>query len=470
MIENKHRKMKISEIISVVEGELITGKIEEDLVCEKFSRDTRLIEGGEIYIGLVGEKSNGGEYYNQALDKGAIGAIVQDIDFSQEEIEKYKDKVIIKVDDTLKALQKIAMLKRDIYSDIPIVAVTGSVGKTSTKDIIANVLSQKYNTLKTEGNYNNHIGVPLTLLRLNDEHEIAVIEMGMNHFGEISLLTQIAKPNICVITNVGTAHIGILGSRENILKAKLEILEGCKEKNLVINNDNDMLHNYYMNNMENEINVITYGIDEKSDVFATEIEENPEDSKFICNIENEKFNVQIPVAGRHFIYNALCAATVGRKMGLNNEEIKKGIETFELTKKRMDIETLKNGIKIINDSYNASYESMKGSIENLSKYPNRTIAVLGDMFELGNYSEELHRKVAKEVVKNKIDILICAGESAKYIVDQAKQEGMENIFYFENKDDILNKLKEITKPGDVILFKASNGMKFFELVENFKKD
>ena len=467
MIKKEHQKITVADIIRVTKGNLITKNIEcNNIVCENFSRDTRQIKGGEIYIGLIGEKSNGGEYYEQAFDKGAIGAIVQDIDFTSKEIEKYKDKVIIKVNDTLKALQEIAMLKREIYSDIPIVAVTGSVGKTSTKDIIANVLSQKYNTLKTEGNYNNHIGVPLTLLRLNDEHEIAVVEMGMNHFGEISVLTQIAKPNICVITNIGTAHIGILGSRENILKAKLEILEGCKEKKLIINSDNDMLHNYYINNTENTI--ITYGINEKSDVFACKIEESAESSKFICNIDNKKIDVEIPVAGRHFIYNALCAATVGKEIGLSSDEIKKGIETFQLTKKRMDIDSLENGIKIINDSYNASYESMKGSIENLSKYPNRKIAVLGDMFELGEYSEELHRKVAEEVVNNGIDILICSGESAKYIVDQAEKKGMKNIYYFENKNDILNKLKEITKEGDVILFKASNGMKFFELVEDFK--
>ena len=174
-----------------------------------------------------------------------------------------------------------------------------------------NVLSQKYETLKTEGNYNNHIGVPLTLLRLEDKHEFAVIEMGMNHFGEISKLTNIAKPDLCVITNIGTSHIGNLGSRENILKAKLEILEGNKEKNLIINNDNDLLHKFNTDIKKEDINITTYGIYNDSDVLAIDIKEKKENSQFICNIKNkEKFEITIPVAGKHFIYNALCAVAV----------------------------------------------------------------------------------------------------------------------------------------------------------------
>ena len=464
MKENLNHKIMVKDILKETGGKLITG--DENFECAKFVRDTREIQGGEIYIGLIGSK-NGGIYFEQALENGAAGVILQDIEINEEQREKYKNKIIIKVKDTLKALQKIAEMKRDTYY-IPIVAVTGSVGKTSTKDIIANVLSQKYKTLKTEGNYNNHIGLPLTLLRLED-HEVAVVEMGMNHLGEISLLSNIAKPNLCVITNVGTSHIGNLGSRENILKAKLEILEGNKEKEIVINNDNDMLHKFYIEQSEG-INVITYGIDEESKIYATNIIEKEESSTFLCHIDNEEFEVEIPVAGTHFIYNALCAAAVGNKLGLTKEQIKNGIETFELTKKRMDIETLANGVKIINDSYNASFESMKGSIENLARYDTRKIAVLGDMFELGEYSEELHRKVGSQVVKNKIDILLCAGENAKNIADQAQKEGMQNIYYYEDKEEMLKKLKEIIRKDDVILFKASNGMKFFELVEKLKAE
>ena len=218
----------------------------EELEVENFSKDTRTIQKGDIYIGIKGEKFDGSNFWNQALDVGATAVLISNIQISKEEKEKYKDKTIIQVEDTLEALYEIAKYKRSLYN-IPVIAVTGSVGKTSTKDIIASVVSQKYKTLKTEGNNNNNIGLPLTILKLKD-HEALVVEMGMNHFGEISLLTNIAKPTLAVITNIGTSHIGNLGSRENILKAKLEILEGMKIPRVIINNYNDLLHKWYEEN------------------------------------------------------------------------------------------------------------------------------------------------------------------------------------------------------------------------------
>ena len=467
---NKNHIIRIKDILEVTQGTLIIGNENEE--CKEFTKDTREIKGNETYIGLVGEKINGGIYYEEAFKNGASTVIIENIQITQEQKEKYRGKNIIVVEDTLKALREIAILKRNLYNDkIKVVAITGSVGKTSTKDMIASVLKEKYKTLKTEGNYNNHIGVPLTILKLKEEHEVAVVEMGMNHLGEISNLTNIGKPNLCVITNIGTSHIGNLGSRENILKAKLEILEGNEEKEIIVNNDNDLLHKFY-DEKNNEINIITYGIENESKIYATNIIKKEESSKFICHIENEEFEVEVPVAGIHFIQNSLAAAAVGKKLGLTNEQIKKGIETFELTKKRMDIENLKNGVKIINDSYNASFESMKGSLENLAQYKNRKIAVLGDMFELGEYSKQLHENVGIEVYKNNIDILICAGENARYITNKAKEAGMlkENIYYFKEKENIIEKLKLIIKKDDVILFKASNGMKFFEIVEKIKEE
>lgn len=467
---NKNHILTIKDILEVTKGILIIGN--ENAQCEQFTKDTRQIKENETYIGLVGEKINGGIYFEEALKKGANTVIIEHIQITEEQKQKYKGKNIIIVEDTLKALQQIAILKRKLYNDkLKVVAITGSVGKTSTKDMIASVLSTKYKTLKTEGNYNNHIGVPLTILKLKEDDEVAVIEMGMNHLGEISILTNIAKPNLCVITNIGTSHIGNLGSRENILKAKLEILEGNEEKEIVINNDNDLLHKFYKEK-NNEVNIITYGIEEQNKIYATNIIQKEESSKFICHIEDEEFEVEVTVAGLHFVENSLAATAVGKKLGLTNKEIKKGIETFELTKKRMDIETLKNGVKIINDSYNASLESMKGSLQNLAKYKNRKIAILGDMFELGEYAKELHEKVGIEVYKNNINILICAGENAKYIASKAKEEGMaeENIYYFKEKESIIKKLKQIMKKDDVILFKASNGMKFFEIAEKIKEE
>lgn len=460
--------MKVKDIIRVTNGKLIKGN--EEAKIREFCKDTRIIKEGDTYIGIKGENFDGNTLWKKAFEAGANTAIVQGIDFSLENLKQYENKNIIEVEDTIQALADIATYKRiSMGKDFKIVGVTGSVGKTSTKDIVANVISQKYKTLKTQGNNNNNIGLPFTMFNLKDQ-EAAVIEMGMNHFGEISKLTKIAKPTISVITNIGTSHIGNLGSRENILKAKLEILEGMDKKILVVNNDNDLLHKYYLESTDVEIH--TYGIENDSEVKAENIVLNENDSEFVCNLKGDKFRVKVPVGGIHFVYNAICAATVGMLMGLSQEQIKNGIETFELTKKRMDITELKNGVTIINDSYNASFESMQASLKYLQGLNSeRKIAVLGDMFELGEFSKELHEKVGVEVVKNKIDMLVCCGKNAKYIVDSAKNDGMpkDSVYYFENKDEIEDFVRNNWKSGDAILFKASNGMKFFNIVENLIK-
>lgn len=461
------RNLKVKEILEVTKGELIQGDLEQE--CKNFSKDTRTIQKGDTYLAIKGEKFNGNLFWKQALENGADCVIVSEIVGSEEELENYKNKAIIKVKDTLEALYEIAKLKRSFYK-IPVIAITGSVGKTSTKDIVASVVSQKYKTLKTIGNNNNNIGLPFTILKLQDE-EAMVLEMGMNHFGEIRLLTNIAKPDICVITNIGTSHIGNLGSRENILKAKLEILEGNEKATVIFNNDNDLLHKWQEEN-QNKKTIITYGIQEKSTINAKEIKLNSNSSEFVCELENKEVKITVPVGGEYFVLNALCAVSVGKTLDIEPERIVKGIESFELTKKRMDITELTNGIKIINDAYNASLESMQASLKYLSEFKdNRKIAVLGDMLELGEYTKELHRKVGEAVVQNQIDLLFCAGEKAKYIEEQAKKSGMpeENVFWFENKEEMIKKIKEIAKAKDIILLKASNGMKFFEIAEELQK-
>ena len=453
--------MKVKEILKVTNGELVVGN--KELVCEKFSKDTRTIEKGYIYIGIKGERFDGNQFWNTALDNGAEAVIVQNVEILPEDLEKYSNKTIIKVEDTLKALYEIAKYKRSLY-DIPVVAITGSVGKTSTKDIIASVVGTKYKTLKTEGNNNNNIGLPLTILKLKD-HEALVLEMGMNHLGEISLLTNIAKPTLAVITNIGTSHIGNLGSRENILKAKLEILEGMKIPKIIINNDNDLLHNWYKENAS-KLEIHTFGIENDSEVMAEDIKMQEESSEFTAVVGSENVKINVPVGGEHFVYNALCAMEVGRMLDISIEEIQHGIEHFELTKKRMDIRKLENGAIIINDAYNASFESMKVSLEFLANHTGeRKIAVLGDMFELGKYSEELHRKVGQEVVKNNIDILICAGENAKYIIDEVRKNSKIETYFMHNNEEIVEKLTQELRNGDVVLVKASNGMKFFEICQ-----
>ena len=456
------KDLSVKNILDVTDGELITGK--EDDICKSYSKDTRTIKDGDCYIGIKGENFDGNLFWETALEKGASTVIVQNVDFTSENKEKWADKNIIKVKDTLEALYSIARYKRSLY-DIPVIAITGSVGKTSTKDIVANVVAKKYKTLKTEGNNNNNIGLPFTILRMQDE-EAAVLEMGMNHFGEISLLASIANPNICIITNIGTSHIGNLGSRENILKAKLEILEGSKKRAIIVNNDNDLLHKWYEENKGN-YNIKTYSITEKSDVMAKDITLKENASDFTCNINGKEERITVPVGGEHFVLNSLCAISVGEVLGIEADKIKSGIESFELTKKRMDIIELQNGVKIINDAYNGSLESMKASLKVLAEFKdNRKIAVLGDMFELGDFAKELHEKVGEEIVKNKIDILIAAGENSKYMAEIARKGiGEEKVYYLEEREKIEVLLQEIVKKGDVILFKASNGMQFYKIAE-----
>lgn len=458
--------ISVKKIIEITIGKLIYG--DENIICKTFSKDTRTIKKGDTYLGIKGENFNGSEFYIDALEKGAKVCILQDIEIDLEEIQKYKDIAIVKVENVENALKQIAKYKRNLYN-IPVIGITGSVGKTSTKDIISSVMQRKYKVLKTQGNLNNQIGLPLTILSLNDEDAL-VVEMGMGDLGEIRNLTKIAKPDVAVITNVGTSHIGNLGSRENILKAKLEIIEGLNENGtLIINNDNDMLH---MWNEKNKMsNVITFGIDEKSDFMAENIKLNENSSNYDIEINGEKNNIEINIGGKHFVYNSLCAIAVGTVFGLSIDEIKKGIEKFELTKSRMEI-IKKDKVTIINDCYNASFDSMKASIEYLKTQTGaRKIAVLGDMLELGNFSCELHEKVGNVVGKNNIDILVTVGKEAKNIAKTAKTSGIDEkcIFEFDNNTEAIKKLKEIIEDNDIILIKASNGMNFKEIVEAIKE-
>lgn len=461
--QNQSHSISVKDILNVTKGKLIIGNEKE--ICENFSRDSREISKGDIYLGIKGEKINGSIFFEEAFLKGAKGAILQDIEINEEQKQKYEDKFIILVEDTIKAMQEIAKYKRSLYNILAI-AITGSVGKTSTKDMVASVVSEKYNTLKTQGNYNNHIGVPLTIFRLKNE-EAMIVEMGMNHFGEISTLTNIAKPSIAVITNVGTAHIGNLGSRENILKAKLEILEGLSEDgHIVINNDNDLLHKWYLENKD-KYNIITYGIENESDYMAEQIVSREDGSSFILKKLNKR--IDVPIGGNHFVQNSLCAIAVGSILNIPIDKIAEGIKNFELTKKRMDITTINKNITIINDCYNANYDSMKAAIEYLGNIKNkRKIAVLGDMLELGEYSKQLHEKVGEEILKNDIDILITVGKEAKYIAKVAKQK-MKDVIECETNKEAADEINKIKKENDSILFKASNGMKFGEIIEKIQE-
>jgi len=464
------KDITVKDIVNICQGKLICG--DENIICKEFKKDTRTIKTGDVYVGIKGENFDGNTLYEEAFKNGAEVCIVSGI-----KAKEFRGKTIIEVKDSIKALQKIAEYKRRLY-DIPVIAVTGSVGKTSTKDIIASVMSQKYKVLKTEGNMNNHIGLPMTILKLED-HEAIVVEMGMDHAGEISILTNIAHPTMCVISNIGSSHIGTLGSRENILKAKLEILEGTSEDSpIAINNDNDLLNNWIKTNNTTH-KIITYGIETKSDVMARDIESFEDKSTFTLELNNKIWDqvalchkVEVPVGGKHFVYNALSAICVGLENNIEIQKIIEGIKKLELTKRRMEIIKCKNGVTIINDTYNANYESMKAGLEYLhSVNGNRKIAILGDMLNLGDYETELHEKIGEEVIKSEVSVLITVGEASQNIAKRALEIGeIANIIIHECKtnEEAIKFAKEELKQGDIVLVKASNAMHFDEIVEKIQ--
>lgn len=459
----KKNEIEIETMAKECNGEIKTRGIEQYI--SKFCSDTREIQKGEMFISIKPEDgSDGTKYIIEAFEKGAIGCITE-YEIAEEILQTYKDKTIIKVKDTIKAIQNLAKYKRELYS-IPVVGITGSVGKTTTKEMIASVLEKKYKIAKTRENYNNHIGVPLTILDWEEDIEVAIVEMGMNHLGEISILTNIAKPTIAVITNVGTAHIGLLGSKENILKAKLEILEGLpKEGKVVINNDNDML-----NSAEISFEKVTYGIEHESMYNAKNIVINEFQTEYTININEAEYKVLIPASGKHFVWNSMCAIAVGNMLKVEEQKMIEAIKNFKNTGKRIEIKEI-NNIKMINDYYNANLDSVKAALEVLNKIrAKRKLAILGDMRELGEYEEELHRKVGKEIIKNKIDVLVTVGNLAKYVAQEAENLGLKQIYVFENNESCIQNLKDIIKKDDVVLIKASKSMHFEEIAKAIEEN
>ncbi len=450
--------LTLKQIAKAVSGELIN--CDENMVVSSVSTDTRTITAGALFVALKGENSDGHRFIQNAINSGAICAISEK---NQEGLP------LIIVEDTSKALLDLAGFYRKEMR-IPVVAVTGSVGKTSTRGMIASVLSQKYKTLATEGNFNNEIGVPLTLFRLSNEHEIAVIEMGMNHFGELSRITRAALPDTAVITNIGEAHIENLGTREGILNAKLEILEGLSHGGtVVLCGDNDML---WTLNGRLEFETVYYGIEnEKTDIRAYDVKTYPESSEFKFSVEGREYIATISVAGAHHIYNALCAIVVGLKYNVPLNDIITGIKEFIPVGLRQAAVKLKK-YTIIKDCYNASPTSMKSGLEVLSlkECNGRRVAILGDMLELGTISEEAHLETGKLVPGYNVDCLITVGEKAKLIAEGAKEKGLKDVYSFLTNADACERLYDILKEGDVVLFKASRGMHLEEIAEYMEKN
>ena len=441
-------KLTVKTILEITKGQLITG--DENLEIESYSKDTRTIKKNDCYIGIKGETFDGNLFWKDAKEKGACACLLDSFEGKIEEKDPF---TIILVSDTIAAIQALAHYVR-IESHAKVVAITGSAGKTSTKDMIASVLEEKYKILKTPGNLNGQIGLPLNILAYKDE-PVWVLEMGMNDFGQLKELSSIASPDVAVITNIGTAHIGILGSRENILKAKLEILEGMNDKGvLVLNGDNDLLKT-----VKTDLKQVTFGLESGNDIVATDIKMVGE--KTICKIENNE--IEIPVMGEVFVYNALAAYAVGKLFSLTPEEIKNGIASFQMSNNRMNtIKTTK--FTIINDTYNANPDSVKSAIKTLGTFKNRKVAILGDMLELGENEIKYHQEIG-EFCNEKIDVLITIGVLSKNMFDKFTKEK----YYFKTNEEAETKLKDILKQDDVILVKASHSMKLDTIV-NFLKE
>lgn len=447
--------LSVKEIVDVTGGKLLSGDINSTI--SGISTDSRTIKEGELFIPLKGENFDGEMFVENALKIGSAS-----LTESLNNGGKF-DKPIIFVDDTKEALHKIAKYYREKFQ-IPFIAVTGSSGKTTTKDMIYDVLSMKYNVLKTEGNFNNEVGLPLTIFRINKEHDIAVVEMGMSGFGEIRRLKSIAEPNIAVYTNIGVAHIEKLGSRENILKAKSELVEDFKEGSTVIlNADDDMLIKL-MNKSGPQY--ITYGID-NGDVKAFDIVCKEESVKYKVTIDGYMMDVELNVPGKHNIYNSLAAICIGIKFDVNKEDIRKALAQFKPSAMRLNILDA-GGIKIINDVYNANPESMRAALSVLKEYKDRRkIAVLGNMLELGDHSVLAHEEVGKYVKDGNIDVLITVGEFASKIAEGAIKNGMDakDVMICKNNVEACEKIKNIKRNNDVFLIKGSRGMKMEEIVK-----
>ena len=446
--------MKIYEILEATKGKLLFGNISDDV--RGFTHDSREVNQGDLYVPLIGERVDGHKFIDSAFEKGASSII------TMQEVN-YPDKNVILVEDTLKALADMAIYVRT-HHNVKVVGITGSVGKTSTRDMVASVVSKQYKTLKTEGNFNSNVGLPLTILRYLDE-EVMVLEMGMNHLKEMEELSLIAKPDIAAITNVGTAHIGELGSREKILEAKMEIIAGMEmNSTLILNRDNDMLQSVTLD----DINIIGIGIDQPCSLQAKNVELFENDSCFDLEYQGKSYHVEVPVQGKHFVLNALIAIAIGLELDIDIELCIEGVKDFTLTKNRMDVIELKNHITLIDGTYNASEDSMKSSIDVLANYSRRKIAVLADMLELGSYSKELHESVGSYVKDKQIDIFLAVGKEANYMASAAENKDT-TVIRCEDNQEVISYLLDHLQPNDVILLKGSNGMKLKEVVEILKE-
>lgn len=473
------RGLSLGNIARAVEGKYVGPDSMLTKEIEGACLDSRQVEKKWLFIATKGERVDGHSFISQVYDKGALCVICERELTNEDGFDETKACVI--VEDSFVALKKLAAFYLQ-QLNIKVVGITGSVGKTSTKEMIAGVLSQKYNVLKTAGNFNNEVGLPLTVLRLRDEHEVAVLEMGISDFGEMHRLAEIAKPDIAVITNIGQCHLENLGDRNGVLKAKTEVFDEMNpEGDVILNGDDDKLSTI------KEVHGKAPYFFHKVECAAWDIDAAAGDAEHIayadcivskgllgteCKIHTSKGMVDatIKVPGEHQINNALAATLVGLRLGLTTEEIARGIETVTPISGRTNLIQTEQYL-LVDDCYNANPVSMKAAVDLLATANTRKVAVLGDMFELGENSNQLHYDTGAYSATKPIEVFVTIGENAKHLYDgmMERKSSDQVVYHFADKQSFLQEKEQILKKGDTVLLKASHGMGFAELVEILQK-
>ncbi len=436
----------IKDILDATGGSLVCGN--ENTQISAVSTDSRSLDATTLFIPLKGERFDGHDFVDNAS-----------VYITHNEASAKDGKTIVKVDNTLVAFGKLSKYYKEKYP-VMTVGVVGSVGKTTTRDFTAAVLGTKYNTLKTDKNFNNHIGVPIMVMRLEQSHEACVLEMGMSALGEIEYLADIVRPDILVMTNIGMSHIENLGSQENIFKAKMEGTAYLDESSTVIANGDDK----FLKTVKGTYKTVFYGVEnEKADIRAVDIiDKGLEGVEFSVLWKGNKYQVSLATPGVHNVYNALAAFGAGVAAGVSPEQAAEGLEKPQLTGMRMEIRE-HNGIKIINDCYNAAPDSVRAALKVLeTEKDRRRVAILGDILEMGTFARDAHLDLGKEAVE-KADVLVCIGKNGSYIAKGA--EGMNHIYTFETTEAAAEVINTIVAPGDTVLLKASRGMHFEKIFD-----
>ncbi len=466
--------LTIGQIVEATGGRLVYDGRESglqeflDRQADSVVLDSRQVRSGGVFVATVGERVDGHSFVASVYEKGALLAVVQR---EPQEAEHWGPYLL--VENTLQALKDIAEYYRKTLR-IPIVGITGSVGKTSTKEFIAGVLSEKYNVLKTQGNYNNEIGVPLTLLRIREEHEAAVIEMGISDFGEMHRLSKMARPDIAVITNIGQCHLENLKDRDGVLKAKTEIFDFMSpEGTICLNGDDDKLRTVTPTEGRE---LRFFGIEnvEQTSVYATDIVKKGlwGSEAVLHNSQGESYGVKVTLPGAHMVLNATAAACVAEVLGLTPAQIQVGLKRVEAIGGRNNLIRTES-LTLIDDCYNANPVSMKAGIDLLCMADTKKFAILGDMFELGENSDKMHAGVGEYAVEKGIDGLICVGENSRHMYEAASAKNAGGkVRYFTTREELLSALREnreeLLPEGATVLIKASHGMHFEEVVELLK--